>query len=53
MEPTNACASTNEADQVICALFGPKWEDTLTTKEGKILQQCERCKKCQRTKPDE
>lgn len=53
MEHPHDCASPNEADQVICALFGPNWQDVLQTKEGKVLQQCERCKKCQRYKPEE
>jgi hypothetical protein len=53
MENTQDCASSNGADQVICALFGPDWKDVLLNKEGQIIQQCERCKQCQRVKPQE
>jgi hypothetical protein len=53
MEPTDVCASTNGADQVICALFGPDWKDLLVTKEGQVKQRCDRCKQCERIKPAE
>ena len=53
MENTNHCASTNGADQVICELFGPDWQDVLVTKEGQVKQRCERCKQCERIKPAE
>ncbi len=53
MENTDHCTSTNGADQVICALFGPDWQDVLVTKEGQVKQRCERCKQCERIKPAE
>jgi hypothetical protein len=53
MENTQDCASSNGADQVICALFGPDWKDVLLNKEGQVIQRCERCKQCQRVKPQE
>lgn len=52
MEEFDQCASDNPADKVICALFGPDWKDVLVTKEGQVMQRCDRCKQAERVKPE-